>query len=75
MTLTYFMARSTLVAHPFEWGKIGMPFNGRKLTRNEQIRQKIYVYENILGLGGCLSLPWGYILYMYMTILFKQLLL
>ena len=23
MTLTYFMARSTLVAHAFEWGKIG----------------------------------------------------
>ena len=35
-------------------------FNGRKLARNEQM-DKIYVYENILGLGGCLPLPWGYI--------------
>ena len=32
MTLTYFMARSTWVAHAFEWGKIvKMSFEGRNL--------------------------------------------
>ena len=36
-------------------------FNGRKLARNEQMDRKIYVYENILGQGSCLPLPWGYI--------------
>ena len=37
-----------------------MSFNGRKLARNEQI-ERIYVYENILGPGGCLPLPRGYL--------------
>ena len=32
-----------------------MPFNCRKLTRNEQMNRR-FVYENILGPGGCLSL-------------------
>ena len=42
-------------------------FNGRKLHRNEQM-DKIYVYENIL------SAP-APAIYMYMTIIFKHLLL
>ena len=37
-----------------------MSFNGRKLARNKQI-ERIYVYENILGPGGCLPLPRGYL--------------
>ena len=37
LTLTYFMARSTLVAYVFEWGKLlQKPFNGKmtKFTKN-----------------------------------------
>ena len=38
MTLTYFTARSTKVAHAFEWQKNRkMSCNGRKLARNEQM--------------------------------------
>ena len=39
-------------------------FNGRKLNRNEQMDRKFMFminYENILGPGGCLPLPRGYI--------------
>ena len=43
-------------------GKSGkLSFNGRKLAGNEQSGHFIYVYENLLALGGCLSLPQGYI--------------
>ena len=38
MTLTYFTARSTLVARAFEWEKNRkMSCNDRKLARNEQM--------------------------------------
>ena len=36
-----------------------MSFNGRTLARNEQMER--FVYENILGPGGCLPLARGYI--------------
>ena len=37
MTLTYFTARSTKVAHAFEWGKIvKMSFEGKKLEGNDR---------------------------------------
>ena len=43
-------------------GKNGkMSFNGRKLARNEQMDRRFMFYENILGPGSCLPLPWGYI--------------
>ena len=35
-------------------------FNGRKLARSEQMDRR-FVYENILGPGGCLLLSRGYI--------------
>ena len=38
MTLTYFTARSSYVAHAFEWEKNRkMSCNDRKLARNEQL--------------------------------------
>ena len=37
-----------------------MSFNGRKLARMSKWT-KSYAYDNILGLGGCLPLPQGYI--------------
>ena len=39
-----------------------MSFNGRKLARNEQMDRRFnYFYENILGPGGYLPLPRGYV--------------
>ena len=61
MTMTYFTARSTYVANAFEMEKIG---NFHLMAENllgMSNGQKIYVYENILGPGGCLPLPRGYI--------------
>ena len=47
-------------------------FNGRKLARNEQM-DRIYVYENIWAQGVVCPCPGA--IYMYMTIIFKHLLL
>ena len=57
MTLTYLTTRSTEVAHVFEWGKIGKCH----LMAENLLGMKIYAYDNILGPGGCLPLPQGYI--------------
>ena len=46
MTLTYFTARSTYVAHAFEWEKNRkMSCNGRKLARNEQMYRRFMLMK------------------------------
>ena len=55
LTLTYFMARSTLVAYVFELGKLlQKPFNGKNLQQMTKLT-KNYVFENILTTVQALS--------------------
>ena len=61
MTLTFFTARSTLVAYAFEWEKIGKCHLMAENLLGMSKWTKIYVNENILGPGSCLPLPRGYI--------------
>ena len=73
LTLTYFTARSTWVAHAFEWGKNRkMSFNGRKLTRNEQMDRSFMLMKIFWAQGVFCPCPRP--IYMYMTIIFKHLL-
>ena len=72
LTLTYFMARPNLVAYAFELGKLLQSHLMVKTCSKWLNWQKIYVFEENLTSGGCLPLPWGYII--YMTIIFKHLL-
>ena len=46
MTLTYFTARSTYVAHAFEWEKNRkVACNGRQLARNEQMDRRFMLMK------------------------------
>ena len=60
LTLTYFTARSNLVAYAFEWEKLLQSHfnNGKNLQQITKLQQ-IYVFEEILTSGCCL--PLGYI--------------
>ena len=71
MTMTYFMARSTWVAHAFEWGKNRkMSFNGRKLARNEQMDRRFMLMKIFLAQGVVCPCPGA--IYMYMTKIVKH---
>ena len=61
MTLTYFAARSTQVAHAFEWEKLLKYDYQGKTCRKWANGQNIYVYEKIWSPWDCLPLPPGYI--------------
>ena len=62
MTLTFFTARSTYAAHAFEWKKNRkMSFNGKRLTRNEQMDRRFMFMKIFWAKEGCLPLPWSYI--------------
>ena len=71
MTLTFFTARSTSVAHAFEWEKIGTSFNGRKLARNEQMDRRFMFMKIFWALRVVCPCPGA--IYMYMTKIFKHL--
>ena len=59
----------------FHWKTVIKSFNGRKCAENDRFDQS-YVYEKDLTQGSCQPLPRGYIhMYMYMTIIFKKILL
>ena len=75
LTLTYFMARSTQVAHAFEWGKIIKCDLKGTTCRKWAIGQtiKLFVYEKICPQAVVCPCPGA--IYMYMTIIFKDLLL
>ena len=62
-TMTYFKARSKLVVCVFEWGKL---LNGL-FTRK--------ILQQMLNLTLMVVCPWPGYIYMYMTIIFKHLLL
>ena len=49
-----------------------MPFYGRKLTRNEQMDRRFMFMKIFLAHG--VVCPFTVAIYMYMTIIFKQLL-
>ena len=70
MTLTYFTARSTYVAHVFEWEKIGK-FNLmiEKLSSNEQMDRK-FMFMKIFWTQVVVC-PCPGAIYMYRTIIFK----
>ena len=61
LTLTYFTARSNLVAYVFEWGKLLQSHLMVKSCSKWLTWQKIYVFEENLTLGCCLPLCRGYI--------------
>ena len=62
MTLTFFTARSTLVAHAFEWEKNRkMSFNGRKLARNEQMDRRFMFMKIFWAQVVVYPCPGGYI--------------
>ena len=73
MTLTYFMARSTSVAHVFEWGKFVKCNLMGECCWEYANGQNSYVYENKYPQGVVCPSPWA--IYMYMTTIFKHLLL
>ena len=61
MTLTYFTARSTKVAHAFEWGKLlKCHLNGKTCSKLANGLQ-FYVFKKKLTPGVALTKPWGYI--------------
>ena len=61
MTLTYFLARSTYVAHAFEWGKL-LKYHLKGRTCNVLANGlNFYDLKKKLTPGFALSLPWGYI--------------
>ena len=75
MTLTYFIARPTWVAHAFEWGKlVKCNYMGGLETCWEYANgQKNYVYgKNVLR--GLSDPAPGLYTCIYMTIIFKPLL-
>ena len=68
ITLTYFTAMSLQVAHAFEWGKLSKYHMNRKLGRKWAIGLKSYDH-----LKKKWTLPG--VIYMNITIIFKDLLL
>ena len=64
MTLTYFTARSTEVAHAFEWGKLLKCHLKGKTFSKLANGLKFYVFKKKLTSGVALTQPWGYI-YVY----------
>ena len=72
MTLTYFTARSTQVAHAFEWGKLSnYHLKGKSLWKWAN-GQKTYDSEKMDPRGRSVPIPGQY---MYITIIFKDLFL
>ena len=69
MTLTYLTARSTLVAHAFEWGKLLKCYLKGKTCRKLANEVNFYDLKKTLTPGVILTLPWGYI---HIAILVKQ---
>ena len=61
VTLTYFTARSTLVAHAFEWGKLLKCHLKGKTCSKLANGLKFYVFKKKLTPGVSLTRPWGYI--------------
>ena len=61
MTLTFFMARSTKVAHTFEWGKLLQCHLKGKTCRKLANRLNLYDLKKKLTPEFALTLPWGYI--------------
>ena len=69
MTLTYFMVKSTWVAHVFEWGKLFKCHLKGKTCSKLANGLNFYDLKKTLTTGVILTLPWGYI---HITILVKQ---
>ena len=68
MTLTYFMARSTKVAHAFEWGKLLKCHLKGKTCSKLANGLQFYVFKKKLTPGVALPGPWGYIhVYYYLV--------
>ena len=68
MTLTYFMARSTKVAHAFEWGKLLKCHLKGKTCSKLANGLQFYVVKKKLTPGVALPGPWGYIhVYYYLV--------
>ena len=61
MTMTYFMARSTSVAHVFEWGKLLKCHLKGKTCGRLANGLNFYVFKKKLTPGVALTRPWGYI--------------
>ena len=70
MTLTYFTARSTYVAHAFEWGKLLKCHLKCKTCSKLANGLQFYVFKKKLTPGVALTGPG--VIYMYITILVKQ---
>ena len=61
MTLSYFTARSTWVAHAFEWGKL-LKCHLKSITCNKLANGlNFYDLKKKLTPGFALTLPWDYI--------------
>ena len=61
MTLAYVTARSTLVAHAFEWRKLLQCHLKGKTCSKLANGLNLYVLKNKLTPEVALTLPWGYI--------------
>ena len=61
MTLTFFMARSTYVAHTFEWGNLLQCHLKGKTCSKLAKRLNLYDLKKKLTPEVALTLPWGYI--------------
>ncbi|MEW8547718.1 MAG: hypothetical protein AB2693_29775, partial [Candidatus Thiodiazotropha sp.] len=65
--LTYFTARSTLVAYAFEWEKSGkISLNARKFSGNGQMDRRFRFMKIFLAQG--LVCPCPRAIYMYMNV-------
>ena len=71
MTLTFFTARSTWVAHAFEWEKNRkISFNGKNLAWNEQMDRRFMFMKIFWAQGFVCPRPGA--IYMYVTKIFKH---
>ena len=61
MTLTYFTARSTKVAHAFEWGKLLQCHLKGKTCSKLENGLNLYDLKKKLTPEVAMTLPWGYI--------------
>ena len=61
MTLTYFTARSMLVAHAFEWRKLLQCHLKGKTCSKLANGQNLYYLKKKVTPENALTLPWGYI--------------
>ena len=75
MTLTFFTVRSTYVAHAFEWGKSLQSHLKSKTCSKLANGLNLYDLKKKLTPEVALTLPWGYIQVMYITILVIQVIL